>query len=121
MTGPLATGVIVASLVIAAFCLVTTVMKKSMNMFHLVALAALEIALLVLAGIGIAQAAGGNGPAELATFIGYLVGVLLIPPAAAFWGLIERSRWGPAVIMVACLAVPVMIARLQQIWQGTGV
>jgi hypothetical protein len=40
----------------------------------------------------------------------------LVPVAAAFWGLLERSRWGPAVIAVAGLVAAVLMVRLHQIW-----
>jgi hypothetical protein len=55
----------------------------------------------------------------MATFIGYLVGIVVIPPFAAYWGLAERSRWGSAVAAVACLAVTAMTGRLLQLWQGS--
>ncbi|MFC7649185.1 hypothetical protein ACFQX6_58800 [Streptosporangium lutulentum] len=42
----------------------------------------------------------------------------MIPPVAVFWGIGERSRWGPAVIAVAGFAIPGMIGRMLQIWQG---
>ena len=40
----------------------------------------------------------------------------IVPVAAAFWGLMERSRWGPAVIAVAGLVAAVLMVRLHQIW-----
>lgn len=50
----------------------------------------------------------------------YLLTAIIIPPAAVFWGLIERSRWSTAILGVAMLAVAVMIVRMQQIWVGAG-
>ena len=46
----------------------------------------------------------------------YLVSAVLIPPAAVFWALIERSRWSTVVMGVAALAVAVMVWRMQVIW-----
>ena len=63
-----------------------------------------------------AKLVGGERPASLATLIGYLIAMPLVPVAAAFWGLMERSRWGPAVIAVAGLVAAVLIVRLHQIW-----
>ena len=40
----------------------------------------------------------------------------LVPVAAAFWGALERSRWGPAVAAVAGLVAAVLMVRLHQIW-----
>jgi hypothetical protein len=71
----------------------------------------------VLVGLVVAKIAGGGRPAGgLATLIGYLIATPVIPVAAGFWGLLERSRWGPAVIAVAGLVVAVLIVRLHQIW-----
>jgi hypothetical protein len=52
----------------------------------------------------------------LPTLIGYLIATPIVPLAAAFWGLMERSRWGPAVIAVAGLVAAVLMVRLHQIW-----
>ncbi|MFJ2032766.1 hypothetical protein [Streptosporangium sp. NPDC087985] len=119
MIGPLATGVIVLSLVIVAISLVVAVRNKPMGTVLLVTLGVLEAGLLVQAGFAIAGLVRGERPEETATFIGYLAGTLVIPPVAAFWGLGERTRWGPAVIAVAAFTICVMVGRLLQIWQGT--
>ena len=63
-----------------------------------------------------AKLADGARPAQLPTLIGYLIATPLVPVAAAFWGLMERSRWGPAVIAVAGLVAAVLMVRLHQIW-----
>ena len=52
----------------------------------------------------------------VAVLIGYLIAMPLVPLAAAFWGLLERSRWGPAVIAVAGLVAAVLMVRLHEIW-----
>jgi hypothetical protein len=119
MIGPLATGLIVLSLVIVLFAVVTTVRNRPMGTALLVVLGVLELGLLLQAGFAVAGMVRGETPQETATFVGYLAGTVVIPPAAAFWGLGERSRWGPAVIAVAGFAVCAMIGRLLQIWQGT--
>ncbi|MGW4422734.1 hypothetical protein [Streptosporangium sp. NPDC004631] len=119
MIGPLATGLIVLSLVVVVSGIVTTVRDRPMGTVLLVLLGVLEVGLLVQAGFAIAGVIRGEGPGETATVVGYLAGTAVIPPVAAFWGLGERSRWGPAVIVVAGFAVCVMIGRLLQLWQGT--
>ncbi|MEV7010418.1 hypothetical protein [Streptosporangium sp. NPDC051022] len=119
MIVPLATGLIVLSLVIVLAAVVTAVRNRPMGMVLLVALGLLEIGLLVQAGFAIAGVVRGEGPNETATLIGYLAGTLVLPPGAAFLGLAERSRWGSAVIAVGAFAVCVMVGRLLQIWQGT--
>jgi hypothetical protein len=119
MIGPLATSLIIGSLLLAALCVITAIRNRPMGVVLVAGLGLLEIALLVQAGIGIAKVIGGEGAGETATFIGYLAGTIVIPPVAVFWGLGERSRWGPAVAAVACFAIPAMVGRLLQIWQGT--
>ena len=82
----------------------------------LAALGILEVLLLVLIGLIVARLASGGRPAGLGTLIGYLIAMPLVPVAAAFWGILERSRWGPAVIAVAGLVAAVLMVRLHQIW-----
>lgn len=119
MITALAAALIGGSLLLAALCVITAVRNRPMGMALLAGLGVLELAVLAQAVIGIVHVTRGEGPAETATFIGYLVAMAVIPPAAAFWALAERTRWGPAVAAVACFAVPVMTGRLLQIWQGT--
>jgi hypothetical protein len=52
-------------------------------------------------------------------FFAYLIVALLIPLGAAFWALIERTRWSTVVIGVGALTVAVMLVRMNQIWTGT--
>jgi hypothetical protein len=46
----------------------------------------------------------------------YLISALILPPVAILWALVERSRWSNVVVGVACLAVAVMLYRMQVIW-----
>ncbi|WP_131743391.1 hypothetical protein [Actinomadura roseirufa] len=120
MTNVLATVIIVVALLAAGHALVTALRDRAMGTGHLVVLGVLEALLVAQAVTGFVKLAGDEGPEHPATFVGYLLGVLLIPAAGAGWGVLERSRWGPGVLVVACLAVAVMIVRLNQIWSGTG-
>lgn len=81
----------------------------------------LELGLLVQLGVGLAQVAGTDRDIERALFVGYLFGVIVVPPAAAFLALKEKSRWGMGVLIVGALVVTVLMARLQQVWNGVGV
>jgi hypothetical protein len=116
VNGALPTTIIVAGLALAGYALLTTARNRRMDIGLLAALGVLEILLLVQVGIIVARLAGGERPAGLATLIGYLIAMPLVPVAAAFWGLLERSRWGPAVIAVAGLVAAVLMVRLHQIW-----
>jgi hypothetical protein len=116
VSGAVSTTIIVAGLALAGYALLMTVINHRMNVPLLAATGVLEILLLVQVGIIVAKLAGGERPASLATLIGYLIATPLVPVAAVFWGLMERSRWGPAVIAVAGLVAAVLMVRLHQIW-----
>ena len=116
VNGALPTTIIVAGLVLTGYALVATALNRRMNVPLLIAVGVLEILLLVLIGIIVAKLASGQRPASLPTLIGYLIATPFVPLAAAFWGLLERSRWGPAVIAVAGLVAAVLVVRLHQIW-----
>jgi hypothetical protein len=116
VNGALPTTIIVAGLALAGYSLLLTALNRRMGAILLGALGVLEILLLVLVGMIVARLISGGHPADLAVLIGYLIGIPLIPVAAAFWGALERSRWGPAVAAVAGLVAAVLMVRLHQIW-----
>jgi hypothetical protein len=116
VNGTLPTIVIVAGLALAGYALLMTALNRRMGIGLLAALGVLEILLFVLVGVIVARLAGGEHPAGIATLIGYLIAMPLVPVVAGFWGLLERSRWGPAVIAVAGLVAAVLMVRLHQIW-----
>ena len=116
VNGAVPTTIIVAGLALAGYALLMTVINHRMNVPLLAATGVLEILLLVQVGIVVAKLAGGQRPAGLATLIGYLIATPLVPVAAVFWGLMERSRWGPAVIAVAGVVAAVLMVRLHEIW-----
>jgi hypothetical protein len=116
VNGAVPTTIIVAGLALAAYALLMTALNRRMGIGLLAALGVLEILLLVLVGLIVAKLAGGARPASLPTLIGYLIAMPLVPVAAAFWGLLERSRWGSAVVAVAGLVAAVLMVRLHEIW-----
>ena len=116
VNGVVPTTIIVAGLALAGYALLTTARNRRMGVGLLAALGVLEILLLVLVGLIVAKLASGQRPAGLATLIGYLIATPIVPVAAAFWGLLERSRWGAAVVAVAGLVAAVLMVRLHQIW-----
>ena len=116
VNGTVPTTIIVAGLALAAYALLMTALNRRMGIGLLAALGVLEILLLVLVGLIVAKLAGGGRPASLPTLIGYLIAMPFVPVIAAFWGLVERSRWGPAVVAVAGLVGAILMVRLHQIW-----
>ena len=70
-----------------------------------------------VAWIAIVAPFAGNPPTgSLLEFWVYLVSAVLLPPAAVFWALLERSRWSTVIMGVAALSVAVMVWRMQVIW-----
>jgi hypothetical protein len=81
------------------------------------ALVLVELLLLVQLVVALLAPMFGNEPTgSVLEFYTYLVGALLLPPAAVFWALLERSRWSTVVLGVAALSVAVMVDRMLLIW-----
>jgi len=116
VNGAVPTTIIVAGLLLAGYALLMTARDRRMDVPLLVALGVVEVLLLVEVGLVVDRLAGGGRPGSLPTLIGYLIATPLVPLVAAFWGLAERSRWGPAVIAVAGVVAAVLMVRLHQIW-----
>jgi hypothetical protein len=121
VNGAVPTTIIVVGLALAGYALLMTALNRRMGLGLLAALGVLEILLLVLVGMIVARLAGGGRPASLPTLIGYLIALPVVPLAAGFWGALERSRWGPAVIGAAGLVAAVLMVRLHEIWPVIGV
>jgi hypothetical protein len=117
VNGVVPTTIIIAGLALAAYAVAMTALNRRMSVPMLIAIGVLEILLLVEVGMVVAKlASGGRPPGGPATLIGYLIAIPVVPVAAAFWGLLERSRWGPAVVAVAGLVAAILMVRLHQIW-----
>jgi hypothetical protein len=117
---PLAAVVIAASLAMTGWSLVLVALARGPQVSLLVGLGVLEVLLLVQAVVAVVQLAGGDRPAETGVFVAYLAISVLAVPAGALWALTDRSRYGPAVLAVACLVGAVLVLRLQQLWGGPG-
>lgn len=118
MNQTLSTVLIFAPLVVALFALVMAAANKPMGRIHLGALAVLELGLLAQLVVAVVLLVQGGRPTSMVTFILYLLGSLVVLPIGAVWGLMDRSRWSSAVVGVACLVVPVLIVRMNQVWHG---
>lgn len=81
------------------------------------AAALVEVALIVQ--VVVALMAPGSGNAALGSAVEfwiYLIVALILPVAAGFWGLLERSKWSTVILGVALLTIAVMVYRMQYIW-----
>jgi hypothetical protein len=79
-----------------------------------------ELAVIIQSVVGFVAIARGEGPDETATSIGYLIGILVLMPAAIWWGLSDRSRFSSLVITLAGAAIAVMSLRLLDLWGAFG-
>ncbi len=120
MIDALAVLVIAASLGYAAWALVAMIRNQPPREPFVIGAGVVELLLLVQTLVAIVMMVVDGTPDELATFVGYLVVAVIILPAGLFWALAEKSRWGTAVLVAAALVVPVLVIRLQQVWDGAG-
>jgi 4-amino-4-deoxy-L-arabinose transferase-like glycosyltransferase len=113
-----AVAVAVCSALVALWSFVQSARNKLPDNPLLIALAVLEVLLITQLVIGVVLLAGGERPGSMATYLAYLIGCLVVLPIGAFWALAERSRSSTAVLGIACLAIPVMVLRLNEVWSG---
>ncbi|RZU33741.1 hypothetical protein [Blastococcus saxobsidens] len=120
MTLPLVVATTVVAGVLTLLGLASTLAGRRIGLLHLSGAGLLEALLVLQAGIAAVAMAGGTTPADSPTFLGYLVGVLLVPVAGVLWARAEPSRWAGTVIAVAAATAGVMVWRLLQLWEATG-
>jgi hypothetical protein len=118
---PLLVGTItVVAVLVTLLGVLSTLARRRIGLIHLVAAGVLEGLLLLQAALATAALAGGERPEDTPTFVGYLIGVLLVPVAGVLWARTERTRWAGTVLAVAGAVVGVMVWRLLQLWEATG-
>lgn len=118
MPAVLPEAVIVASLVAAVLLIVPLVRARRPGAVQFALFGLIELGLLALLVTGIVNLAQTTRDVDGVTFVSYLVGVLLVVPIAIAWARAEQSRWGNAVLIVGVLVVPILIVRLNQIWDA---
>ena len=120
MTGPLATAVIVASLIMAAWAAILLIANRAPGRPVWGGVVAFEALMVAFVIWGLFSAVTRNVDFPRLEFVLYLLGLLALVPAAAWWVRDEKSRAAAAVLTVAFLVVPVMVVRVQQVWEMTG-
>lgn len=112
------TWAIVGTLCAVTFLVVIVQMIRNVPASNLVdgLLALIEVGLVVQLVVGLVKL--GDAPAAMSkpTWIGYLIGSLLILPAAWIWSQAERSRAGLGVLLVGLAVVPFLFLRLHKVW-----
>lgn len=108
---------IAVAVVVGVLCVVRGLAGRKPSDLVLGALAVVELLLLAQLVVAIvAPLVGNEATGSVLEFYVYLVSAILLPVAAGFWALIERSRWSTVVLGVAALSVAVMLYRMLQIW-----
>ena len=103
-------------LVVAVWLVVLIVRDRQPDDYLYAALGLLEVGLAALLVSGLVRVAGHHGGVNVAAYVGYLVGALVILPVAFVWSVGERTRSGTGVLLVAVIVVPVLFLRLHQLW-----
>jgi hypothetical protein len=117
----LALAGIVGSLAVAVWAFVLCARNELPSRFLYVGMTVVAALVAVQVGIATARLIGGAGPSEsnrIVTFAGYMLTALLLPPAGAALARLEPTRWGSALIGAAMVIVPVLLLRMQQVWDG---
>jgi hypothetical protein len=100
--------------------IVTAIANKPPGKAQLLYAAGLEAVTVVQSIIAVAKIIGGFRPVEVATTIGYLMGIVILIPIAWLWANVERNRFSGVVLAVAALAVLAMTLRLLVLWIPAG-
>ena len=96
--------------------LVTAALNRPCGPVQLLYAAVLELAVVVQSVIAFVRLGTGFRPAELATTIGYLIGIVVLMPIGWLWARSDRTRFSGLVLAVAGLAVGGMTLRLLSLW-----
>ena len=108
---------VVVALVAGVLAIVLGLAGRKPSDLSLAGAALTELLLLAQLVVAIVAPTTGNRPTgNPVEFYAYLLSALVIPPAAIVWALLERTRWATVVVGIACLAIAVMVVRMQIIW-----
>jgi hypothetical protein len=109
----------VVAAVAGLLCVVLGLFRRTPGDLSMGATAFVELLLLGQLVVAIVAPLVGNSPTgSTIEFYIYLIVALLLPLLAGFWALVERDRWSTVVLGVACLAIAVMVVRMNIIWSG---
>lgn len=118
MIDGLSTGIVVLSLALTGWGILTMSRRIPPGRAQVVGAGVLEVVLLVQVVIAAVLLIGGERPADTATVVGYLAGIVLLMPIAVAWALSERTRYSGLVLAVAAFSVLAMTLRLDMLWEA---
>jgi hypothetical protein len=112
--------VTVLALVLALVTLALVLLDRRLPRWVLGLVVGVEVVVVALAAQCLVAWAQGTAPLDPVVFLSYLAVVLVAPLGSWWWAKDEPSRWGPGVVCVAALVLPVLVIRLEQVWTGRG-
>ncbi len=113
----LTTVQVAVAVVAGLLCLALGFAGRKPSDLTLGAAAVVEVLLIVQLVVAIIAPSAGNTPTgDPFEFALYLGSAILLPIGAAFWALVDRTKWATVVVGVALLAIAVMVYRMHQIW-----
>ena len=118
MTGLYANLLIAVYLVLAAWTLVHVFTKTRFTRVLLGAMLLAEAMQVIFTIGGVSQMLSSGHDVPRAEFVGYLLGMLAIPPVALWWARGDTPRIGAGIMCVVYLVMPVLVLRVQQVWAG---
>ena len=108
---------LVVAVLAGLFAVVVGFIGWKPNDYTVGSLALIELLLLAQGVVSLVLPATGSPPEGNALEFGvYAVSVLLVPPAAILWALIDRTKWSTVVLGAGAFTVAVMVYRMYQIW-----
>ncbi|MDO4066253.1 hypothetical protein [Clavibacter michiganensis] len=117
MIGWFTVAQVAVAVVAGVLCLVVGAIGRKPSDPTVLPTALVEVLLVVQLVIAIVAPSVGNPPSgSLIEFYAYLLSGLVIPPLAVFWALVERTRWSTIILGASCLAIAIMIYRMDVIW-----
>ncbi|MDQ3663116.1 MAG: hypothetical protein M3353_00455 [Actinomycetota bacterium] len=118
MLPAVAYALIAVSLLAGLWSLVLVVLNRQVNDPLVWLMSALELALLVQVVGGCVALAATERDVAAGLFVGYLFTAVLVLPLGVAWAASEKSRWGPGVLAVACVATAALVKRILDVWQA---
>ncbi|WP_059008477.1 hypothetical protein [Streptomyces specialis] len=120
MFTPLTVAVVVAALLLAAWCGFAAYRDQPVKDWHYMGVGAVLLLTLAQAGVSAVLMAGGERPADGGTvlFLSYLVSVPLCLPVVAIVSLGERTRWGSVTVAAGAVVLAALELRLNDVWEG---
>lgn len=114
MSPALVTALLAVSLLLALVAFGFAALDRLPPKAHLQGLFVLQALVIVQAVVALLRLGGWRG--SVPELLGYLLTAFLLVPGGMVLAVEERSRYGTAILGVACLVLAVVVVRLQVIW-----